>query len=114
MKRLLSWLFARNQQVEPRNKQVEPRNKQVEPRDDAEIFQIGGGWGNSIQWQNWERRSIVGWKYRTPETGDILRCQLTRGWARFVFTKIDRCMDPKDMFFADVRDLGYEADLEGQ
>ena len=34
------------------------------------------GWGNSINWRDWEKRSIYGHLNQIPKKGDILRCKM--------------------------------------
>jgi len=68
------------------------------------------GWGNSINWQDWEKRSLYGHMTPKPKVGDILRVKMESGRiGLFEFTEVRGCNDPKDMFFAKVKDLRYEA-----
>jgi|GEM_PF-5010750 len=47
------------------------------------VFSVSGGWGDSIQIQEWPKKSnanlasVVGWKNPKPKNGDVLRvpCQ---------------------------------------
>lgn len=65
-------------------------------------------WGNSIQWQNVEKRRIVGWQDQIPRKGDVILAAMQSGKVgRFLVTKVDPCRDPADMFFATVKDDGY-------
>jgi len=67
------------------------------------------GWGDSINWQDWEKRSLYGLMTPKPKVRDILRAKMESGKiARFEFTEVREMADPKDMFFATVRDLEYE------
>lgn len=74
-------------------------------------YEIGGGWGNAINWQRYPDL-VVGWQGVSPEVGDILFCKLKSGkrgvWR---FKRIERQYDPPDMFFADVEPLGYEGEV---
>ena len=71
-------------------------------------FKEGGGWGNAINWMDWEQRRIVGWKTPKPQIGDILHAQMQSGQvAEFEFVSVEPCRNPQDMFFATVKDIGY-------
>lgn len=88
----------------------------ISKRKDAITYQIGGGWGNAINWVDKKefdgKRSIfsvVGWKTPKPRVGDLLTCPMKSGKiARFIFKEIENTQDPPDMFFADVGFVGYE------
>lgn len=71
------------------------------------VYKIGGGWGNRIEFSDWEKRRVVGWKAHIPERGDRLIAELTMGMAKFRFASVERCSDPPDMFFATLEDEGY-------
>lgn len=67
------------------------------------------GWGDSIYFNNWEERQIVGWMMDRPKIGDILRSKMESGKiARFQVVSVDLKTDPHDMFFAKLKDLNYE------
>jgi hypothetical protein len=84
------------------------RRPKPQPRKDASIFEIGGGWGDAIHWQDTENPRVVGWKTPMPREGDILVSPMESGKrGKFVFGKIEACGDPRDMFFASLRFLGY-------
>lgn len=71
------------------------------------VFEIGGGWGNKIDW--WGTNRVVGWKMPLPEVGDFLLAKMESGQVgRYRFDTVERCGDPKDMFFADVSWVEYE------
>lgn len=73
----------------------------------------GGGWGNSIKWFDWDKRQIVGWKPTRPRKGDFINAKLASGKiAYFEIIKVDLKSDPNDMFFADVKDFGYEDEIK--
>lgn len=75
---------------------------------DVKTYTIGGGWGNAINWQAWDRRGVVGWKRHRPQVGDILLSPMESGrTGKFEFIKVDYCADPPDMFFATVKQVGY-------
>lgn len=72
------------------------------------IYQPCSGWGNSIRWKDFKKRQIVGWQQRKPEIGDEIRFKMqSKKTAQFVVIEVEHCGDPKDMFFADVVDIGY-------
>lgn len=88
--------------------------KPTEPtlREDARIYEIGGVWGAAINWWRFapekDTFKVVGWLYRIPMVGDELRSVMKSGrTARFVFVSVEPQRDPPDMFFAEVRPLGY-------
>ena len=73
------------------------------------LFSEGGGWGNRIEWFNWETRKVVGWKTPKPQVGDLLHALMESGKVgEFEFTTVEPCGDPQDMFFATVKDIGYK------
>lgn len=70
-------------------------------------------WGNAINWLNFDTRCVSGHQYRIPKVGDFLIAEMTSGKLyKFKFIKVEQCRDPKDMFFANVKDVGY-CDEEG-
>lgn len=72
------------------------------------VYEIGGTWGNSIQWMDWETCLVVGWKQIKPEVGDSLRAKMESGKIGvYRFDEVSPCQDPKDMFFAKVSFVGY-------
>jgi len=86
--------------------------RSAEPWRPGYAFALGGGWGNAINWQDWERRRVVGWKQRHPKMGDRLDAEMQSGRvAVFRFTNVEPCLDPRDMFFASVEDMGYADDF---
>ena len=69
------------------------------------------GWGNAINWSNYEKRRVYGHLQRRPRVGDELISKMESGKiARFVFTNVEYSTDPHDMFFADLTDIGYEGE----
>jgi hypothetical protein len=81
------------------------------PRKDFAVFKIGGGWGNSIQWFSYPER-VNGWKTPMPQVGDILTCEMKSGnTGVWIFTSVEPCGDPADMFFAHVFGLGYSTEV---
>lgn len=83
----------------------------MKPRGDARRYEIGGAWGNSVQWFDVAKRSVVGWKEPRPRVGDILKSPMKSGRiALFVFTEVYYKHDPPDMFFGTVEHLTNEED----
>ena len=84
------------------------KKKLVQPNLNAHRFKVGGGWGDAINWFGEKPDMVVGWKRKKPKVGDILECEMQSGkMGEFVFEKVDYKHDPPDMFFADVRFVGY-------
>lgn len=80
---------------------------------------MGGGYrGNSIKFNHAPKDissgvliSVVGWKPHRPKKGDLLRSRLSSGNVSIgKFTKVELCRDPADMFFGDVKIIGYDLD----
>jgi hypothetical protein len=71
------------------------------------------GWGNRIEFFNWEIRQISGHipNRRDFKIGDEVRERMETGKvARFEVIEVEYCQGVDDMFFALVKDIGY---LEG-
>ncbi len=86
------------------------------PRADAVLYEVGGTWGSRIEWTDnaagESLRRVVGWKSPIPTKGDVLICAMKSGKTGvWVFMGIEYCMDPSDMFFADVCPLGYVGEV---
>ena len=45
---------------------------------------------------------------RTPTVGETISCEMGRSFMVFIITKVKRCSDPPDMFFADVKAVKQE------
>lgn len=77
-------------------------------------YKIGGGWGDSIIIDKYavdgkSFTKVHGWKNPLPIKGDLLLIPMKSGKTVIgKFIKIKPCGDPPDMFFADVKLLGYE------
>lgn len=81
--------------------------KEPTPRKNARLYQIGGMWGNAVNWSEFPKQ-VVGWKNHKPTNGDILTCEMVSGkTAVWIFEKVDLCDRPPDMFFATVSFAGY-------
>lgn len=67
------------------------------------------GWGDSIKWFNFKSNIIVGWKRRIPEKDEVVKAILASGRSAFYhILEVDRQRDPCDMFFATLKNIGYE------
>lgn len=68
------------------------------------IFKVNG---LDIGWQSWERRTIVGHSGR-PKIGDVFTAKMESGKIGvFEVVNVRWCGDPSNMYFADVKDVGY-------
>lgn len=66
------------------------------------------GWGDAINWTDWDERTIHGHLTPSPKIGDEVQAKMQSGKiGRFEIIEIRYMSDPKDMFFATVKDLGY-------
>jgi len=75
-------------------------------------YKMGGGWGDAIRWFNEEefeqeptyetQFTVVRWKQRIPEVGDLVKGEFERSWITFRFVDVKPCGNPKDMFFGKV------------
>lgn len=67
------------------------------------IFKIG----TPIYWFNYDNRRICGHAGR-PRVGDVVTAKMSSGKIGvYEIIKVDWCSDPSNMYFADVRDVGY-------
>jgi len=65
-------------------------------------------WGNNIEFFDYETRRIMGHLTPLPKIGDKLIAKMISGRKfKFEFIKVEPCIDPSDMFFATVKDIGY-------
>lgn len=63
-------------------------------------------WGHSIQWDTWPDTRIHGWMTPRPLKGDVVVCKFQSGKVlEFQLIAVQYCLDPTDMFFADVKFL---------
>ena len=73
-------------------------------------FNIGGGWGCRIEWFQ-DSQNVTGWQPVIPVVNDWLLAPMQSGkMGVFRFTEIERCRDPRDMFFGKVKFCGYADD----
>lgn len=83
--------------------------EQVKEKDPVAVYEIGGFWGDRIQWQNVEKRQVVGWKRRRPNEYDLLMCEMQSGKTGvFTFVDVEYLNNPPDMFFGKVLLIGYK------
>ncbi len=69
---------------------------------------IGGCWGNHIRWLKFDDRKVWGHMPSIPAKGDYVESLMASGRVvRFKIKKVERPGNPRDMFFADVEDVGY-------
>ena len=76
------------------------------------LYETGGYWGNAIHFddriEGTNTFKLHGWKHHIPEKGDVLLSQMKSGkTGKFVFTEIEKCGDPADMFFGKAEMIGY-------
>ena len=68
------------------------------------------GWGNGIDWFDFDTRRIGGHLTPLPEVGDQIIARMESGKnGLFEIIKVDPCYNPRDQFFATVKDIGYES-----
>lgn len=82
----------------------------VRPRKGAATYDTRSSfWGNNVVWNSVANRRVHGWCEPRPVRGDILKSPMKSGRVGlFVFTDVEYCRDPHDMFFATVEPIGYE------
>ncbi len=65
-------------------------------------------WGNSVYFNDWEKRKITGFLRNLPVIGDCIHTKMESGsTAELMIIDIKYTHNPKDMFFATVKDIGY-------
>lgn len=66
------------------------------------------GWGDNIYWSHYDTRQVGGFLWNKPVVGDEIRFEMKSGKvARYAVLEVKTFSDPRDMFFADVMDIGY-------
>lgn len=79
------------------------------------MFEMFGGWGNRIEWRDFGKRTIRGWKQKSPKVGDLIKCPMASGRdGLFRVTSVEEPGDPRDMFYAETEPVGYLGDYEGE
>jgi hypothetical protein len=77
------------------------------------MYNMFGEWGNRIEWQDFKKRTVRGWKQRCPRVGDLIKCPMQSGSdGVFKITSVEEMTDPPDMFFAETEGVGYLDDLK--
>lgn len=68
------------------------------------VFKIGCG---SIYWLTYDKRIVCG-HIGQPKPGDVFTSKMTSGKiAVFEVVNVKWCGDPSNMYFCDVKDVGY-------
>lgn len=71
-----------------------------------QVFKIRGD-GINFYWQDFDRRTVVG-HAGAPRRGDVFTSKMKSGKiAVFEVVSVRWCGDPSNMYFADVKDVGY-------
>ena len=71
------------------------------------------GWGNSVQFTDYDKGSISGHLSVRLKIGDEVRSKMQSGKiGRFKIIAHRQCHDPSDMFFATVEAIGYVGEPE--
>lgn len=70
------------------------------------------GWGNSVEWSDYEKLRIVGWLPRKPRENDeiqfeMMSPELGKVKTRFIVTEVEHCSGVHDMFFAFIKPFAY-------
>ena len=81
-------------------------------------YKLGGGWGCHVSLRdignfhlldlNKDLVRVYGHQPRKPKKGDTLRGEFKRSFMTFKFVEVEYCLDPSDMFFANVKCIGQE------
>ena len=76
-------------------------------------YDICHGWGDRIEWTDFDQRALSGHQRRIPKVGDYLFAKMESGKvAVFCWDKVEPCGNPPDMFFGTVDDVGYEGGID--
>lgn len=79
-------------------------------------YKHGGGWGSSVQFTSvdWskvnmekDKLSLYGFKSRKPRKGNTLSVEMHHHWLLCEFVSVEYPGDPRDMFFGEVKIIGY-------
>ena len=97
-------------------------NSKLNPKRNIWNFDGHNSWGNSIKFANNTRGpegfytriyGFISYPYPSIEDGDELRVQMQSGkTVAALIYNVEYCRDPRDMFFADVKPLGYLGELQ--
>lgn len=75
------------------------------------VYEIGGTWGDAINFTDWKTGRVHGWKFRRPVVGDLVRIPCRSGKTLIgKFVTVEYANDPHDMFFGTLETVGYEGD----
>ena len=86
------------------------------PKEEVKIWNMWEykAWGYAISWFNYDAKRITGHLpydllgFKMIKVDDELRAKMQSGKiARFRIIEVERCQDPPDMFFADVKYIKY-------
>lgn len=82
-------------------------------KQERRLFAIHGGWGHHVEWFDWDERRVWGHLPNRPSKGDYLEADMKTGHkAIFRFVDVEYKLDPPDMFFATVEDVGYRDEID--
>ena len=71
------------------------------------------GWGDDIDFWDYERREITGHLTPMIRVGDMVHCKMNSGRiACYEVMSVDKKDNPPDMFFGKVEDRGYVEEAE--
>ena len=77
------------------------------------VITIGEGyWGNVMEWNNFAKRKVHGWRPRPPVIGQRVEAEMQSGrTAVFEIENVKTMLDPPDMYFATLKDIGYKDEI---
>lgn len=79
------------------------------------MYEMFGGWGNRIEWDDFHKRTVRGWKQRRPVVGDLLKTPMQSGNdGVFRFISVEYADDPRDLFYGKLEGDGYLSDFKGE
>lgn len=79
------------------------------------LYEMFGGWGDRIDWQEIGERTVHGWKQKRPVVGDLVKAPMASGKdGLFRFIEVTYMTDPPDMFFGKLEGIGYIDDFKGE
>jgi hypothetical protein len=97
--------------VTKETKDAGSRNASAQSVQAMRVYDLGGGWGDSIGWlgDGLHDGRLVGWKTPRPSVGDRVRVKMTSGRPLLLeIVTVDYKHNPPDMFFATTKPIGYE------
>ena len=85
-----------------------PEASEVTKDDLIGIFPKDSTWGNRLTMRDWEERKVDGHISPRVSDGDLFGYQMESGKVGVLqLINVDNCLDPRDQFFAEARDVGY-------